>query len=99
MSVEAAFKKNADLGPRNLFHSYAAASNGINKSKRSSCSHERALILLQELCRTGTVAGLLGLVLLPSVQVFDTFGINANISDIALFKEAPSRGIKEMQRT
>lgn len=25
--------KNADLSPRNLFHIYAAASNGINKSK------------------------------------------------------------------
>lgn len=25
--------KNADLGPRNLFHIHAAASNGINKPK------------------------------------------------------------------
>lgn len=25
--------KNADLGPRNLFHVHAAASNGINKPK------------------------------------------------------------------
>lgn len=27
--------KNADLGPGNLFHVYAASSNGINKSKRN----------------------------------------------------------------
>lgn len=33
MSIEAAFR-NADLGPRNLLHVYAAVSNSINKSKR-----------------------------------------------------------------
>lgn len=59
--------KTADLGPGNLFPIYAAASEGINKSK-----HSKYAVLpvvgessSRELCRRGKVAELLSLVLLP----------------------------------
>ena len=79
--------KNADLGPRNLFHIYAAASNGINPSAicvQRFQSWAGTVSSFRELCRRGKVARLLSLVLLPKVQVFDTLGTNANMSLISL---------------
>lgn len=92
--------KTADLGPGILFPIYAAASKGINKSKHSKYAvlpWESTVSSCRELCRRGKVAGLLNLVLLPKVQVFDPLGISADVSLISLSsrKHLPG-GIKAM---
>lgn len=93
--------KNADLGPRNLFHIHAAASNSINKPK---CNMYAALPVVGGHCslpqgtlqeKEGGQAAKPG-VASQRPKVWYAWDQCQHHFDIAFFKEASSWGIKEM---